>query len=256
MRLAYQYIVFDGGHKKIARYQQYFAVQETVRRVAASPRPSPGGEAGLPHRGEVGSGEPRRRGGEPPRRRGGVIWHTTGSGKSLTMVMLAKALAIHPGVAPAVIIVTDRVNLDEQIWTTFTHCGKRVVKAKSGSDLADLIGRRVDATITTIIDKFDTVVQRGMVDPDPDVFLLVDESHRSQYGLSHAPDRQVSMPARSGSPAHRPRVEKSTAAKFGGFIHYSMRQAVETTPSCRCSTRAGWPSWALTRRASTPGSSG
>ncbi len=160
-----------------------------------------------------------------------LIWHTTGSGKSLTMVMLAKALAIHPGVrTPRVIIVTDRVNLDEQIWTTFTHCGKRVVKAKSGPDLADLIWRRVDAAITTIIDKFDTVVQRGMADPDPDVFLLVDESHRSQYGLSHARMRQVfpnaCMIGFTGTPLLK--AEKSTAAKFGGFIHtYSMRQAVE-----------------------------
>jgi len=147
------------------------------------------------------------------------------------MVMLAKALALHPNVRnPRVVIVTDRVNLDEQIWTTFQHCGKRVVKARSGPHLAELIRKREDATITTIIDKFDTVVQRGVRDPDPDVFLLVDESHRSQYGLSHARMRQVfpnaCMIGFTGTPLLK--AEKSTAVRFGGFIHtYSMRQAVE-----------------------------
>ena len=81
------------GERKIARYQQYFAVKRTIERVV-----------------------PLREG----KRQGGVIWHTTGSGKSLTMVMLAKALALHPAIPnPRVIIVTDRVDLDDQIWRTF-----------------------------------------------------------------------------------------------------------------------------------------
>jgi type I restriction enzyme R subunit len=87
LELSYQFLVFDGGIKKIARYQQYFAVKATVNRVA-----------GLNAQGE---------------RTGGVIWHTTGTGKSLTMVMLAKALSLHPNIKnPRVILVTDRVNLD------------------------------------------------------------------------------------------------------------------------------------------------
>ena len=147
------------------------------------------------------------------------------------MVMLAKGLALHPNVrTPRVIIVTDRINLDDQIWTTFRHCGKRVVKATSGRDLADLIRRKTDAAITTIIDKFDTVAKAAIRDDDADVFLLVDESHRSQYGVSHARMRQVFPNACligfTGTPLLK--KEKSTAARFGGFIHtYSMRQAVE-----------------------------
>jgi type I restriction enzyme R subunit len=205
LHLIYQYIVYDGGMKKIARYQQYFAVEETIRRVA--------------HLNTQG------------RRTGGVIWHTTGSGKSLTMVMLAKALALHPNIKdPKVVIVTDRINLDAQIWGTFKACGKAVVRASSGKDLARQIRSRKADIITTVIDKFDTVATKEKVrEPDVDVFVLVDESHRSQYGEIHTRMRQVFTQACyigfTGTPLLK--QEKSTAAKFGGFIHkYTMRQAV------------------------------
>jgi type I restriction enzyme, R subunit len=206
LHLLYQFIVYDGGQKKIARYQQYFAVRETIRRVA--------------HLNTQGA------------RTGGVIWHTTGSGKSLTMVMLAKALALHPNVKnPRVIIVTDRINLDAQIWGTFKSCGKQVVRARSGKHLAALIRSGKADIITTVIDKFDTVAAKEQVrDPDANVFVLVDESHRSQYGAIHAKMRQVFRNACyigfTGTPLLKD--EKSTARKFGGFIHkYTMRQAVE-----------------------------
>ena len=205
LHLLYQFIVYDGGKKKIARYQQYFAVQETLRRVA--------------HLNTQGT------------RTGGVIWHTTGSGKSLTMVMLAKALALHPNVkTPRVVIVTDRVNLDAQIWGTFKSCGKQVVRARSGKDLARQIRTGKADVITTVIDKFDTVATREKVrEGDANVFVLVDESHRSQYGTTHAKMRQVFPNACyigfTGTPLLK--QEKSTARKFGGFIHkYTMRQAV------------------------------
>jgi len=206
LHLLYQFIVYDGGKKKLARYQQYFAVEATIRRVA--------------HLNTQG------------RRTGGIIWHTTGTGKSLMMVMLAKALALHPNVKdPKVVIVTDRVNLDAQIWSTFKACGKTVVRASSGRDLAKQIRSRKADIITTVIDKFDTVATRQKVrDPDVDVFVLVDESHRSQYGTTHARMRQVFPQACyvgfTGTPLLK--KEKSTAARFGGFIHkYTMRQAVE-----------------------------
>ena len=205
LHLIYQFIVYDGGVKKIARYQQYFAVQETIRRVA--------------HLNAQGT------------RTGGVVWHTTGSGKSLTMVMLAKALALHPNVKnPKVVIVTDRINLDEQIWGTFRACGKQVERASSGKDLARLIRQGNVDIITTVIDKFDTVARQKVRAEDVNVFVLVDESHRSQYGAIHAKMRQVLPQACyigfTGTPLLK--KEKSTAIKFGGFIHkYSMRQAVE-----------------------------
>lgn len=205
LELVYQFIVYDNGEKKIARYQQYFAVKATADKVTHID-PANG------------------------RRAGGVIWHTTGSGKSLTMVMLAKALALHKTVKnPRVVIVTDRVDLDEQIWTTFNACGKTVVRADSGADLITLIRNPKNEIITTVIDKFEAAARAKLTDPNPNVFILVDESHRSQYGSSHARMLEV-FPhgcyiGFTGTPLLK--QEKSTADRFGGFIHkYTMRQAV------------------------------
>jgi type I restriction enzyme R subunit len=205
LELIYQYIVFDNGIKKITRYQQYFAIKATLDRVA-----------------HVRNDRTRN---------GGVIWHTTGSGKSLTMVMLSKALALHPNVPnPRVVIVTDRINLDEQIYGTFRACGKQAHKATSGKDLAKLVQDSSAEIITTIIDKFETVAQKKIIDNNPDVFVLVDESHRGQYGQSHAMMRRVFKQGCyigfTGTPLLK--KDKTTAQKFGGFIHkYTMRQAVE-----------------------------
>jgi len=205
LELSYQFLVFDGGVKKIARYQQYFAVQATLERVAA-----------LNAQGE---------------RTGGIIWHTTGSGKSLTMVMLAKALSLHPSISnPRVILVTDRINLDAQIYRTFSNCGKEIVQAKSGKHLLELVQSEKAEIIATVIDKFETVADEKVRDPNANVFVLVDESHRSQYGQIHSKMRQVFSRACyigfTGTPLTK--GEKSTALKFGSFIHkYPMRQAVE-----------------------------
>jgi type I restriction enzyme R subunit len=165
-------------------------------------------------------------------RPGGVIWHTTGSGKSLTMVMLAKALALEPDIAnPKIILVTDRVDLDDQIYKTFLACQKPVKRATSGENLFDLIEHNRATMITTIVDKFEAASRkRNVKDESHDIFILVDESHRSQYGVSHAKMRNVFPNACyigfTGTPLLK--KEKSTARKFGGFIHtYSMRKAVE-----------------------------
>ena len=205
LELMYGYIVFDAGVRKIARYQQYYAVKHTIERV-------------LPLREGV--------------RQGGVIWHTTGSGKSLTMVMLAKALALHPAISnPRVIIVTDRVDLDDQIWRTFGACGKTAEKANTGEHLVRLITEGKASVITTIINKFATVKGKyGVTDTNPNIFVLVDESHRTNYGTTAAQMRRVFNNACylgfTGTPLLK--KEKSTARKFGGFIHsYTMRQAVD-----------------------------
>jgi len=205
LELAYQFIVYDNSVKKIARYQQYFAIKATLERVVDTNAQGA--------------------------RTGGVIWHTTGSGKSLTMVMLAKALALHPKVNnPRVVIVTDRIDLDDQIWRTFTACGKPVARASSGADLVDLVRSPKAEIITTVIDKFETAAHEKAKDSGINVFVLVDESHRGQYGANHAMMRRVFDQACyigfTGTPLLN--AEKATAARFGGFIHtYSMRQAVE-----------------------------
>tara|TARA_Y100000588_G_scaffold331812_1_gene369673 strand:- start:3863 stop:6919 length:3057 start_codon:yes stop_codon:yes gene_type:complete len=206
LELVYKYIVFDGPDKKICRYQQYFAVQETIARV-----------------------KQRNKDGN---REGGVIWHTTGSGKSLTMVMLSKALALETSIeSPRVIIVTDRISLDKQIFKTFVNCGKHVKKAKSGSDLVDLLQDKGNEIITTIIDKFEIATKRASFkDESQNIFVLVDESHRSQYGSAHANMKRIVPNASyigfTGTPLMK--SQKSTAKKFGGFIHkYTIDQAVK-----------------------------
>lgn len=199
------FIVFDAGVKKAARYQQFFAVKEAVRRVQ--------------ERTPTGS------------RRGGVVWHTTGSGKSLTMVMLARALTHLPGVeAPRIVLVTDRVDLDDQIRGTFKNTGAAVVQARSGRHLLELLAAERTQVITTVLDKFETVAREGLKVESADVFVLVDESHRGQYGSANALMRTVLPNACfigfTGTPLLR--KEKSTAEKFGGILHaYSMSRAVQ-----------------------------
>lgn len=204
--LTYKYIVFDGPDKKICRYQQYFAVQETIQRVKT----------------KTAAGN----------RQGGVIWHTTGSGKSLTMVMLSKALALDKTIeSPRILIVTDRISLDKQIFKTFVNCGKNVKKAKSGNDLVELLQDKGNEIITTIIDKFEVATKRASFkDASQNIFVLVDESHRSQYGSAHANMKRIVPNASyigfTGTPLMK--SQKSTSKKFGGFIHkYTIDQAVK-----------------------------
>jgi type I restriction enzyme, R subunit len=203
--LARQFIVFDAGQKKIARYQQFFAVKKTLERI------KPVGADG--------------------KRAGGVIWHTQGSGKSLTMVMMAKAIALEESVAdPRVVLVTDRIDLDDQIWATFHSCGKEPVKATTGRHLLDLLARKKAAVITTVIDKFETAVKASNCQSDSNnIFALVDESHRSQYGETNARMQKVLPNACyigfTGTPLRK--KDKNTAAKFGGIIDaYTINEAV------------------------------
>lgn len=206
LELIYQFIVFDNKIKKISRYQQFYAIKASISRVT------------------------KQRGDSS--REGGVIWHTTGSGKSLTMVMLAKALALEPSIDnPKVILVTDRVDLDDQIYKTFKSCGKHAVQALSGEHLVDLVTNNKANIITTIIDKFETATKKKKIrDESSNIFVLVDESHRSQYGVAHAKMQNVFPNACyigfTGTPLLK--KDKSTAKKFGGFIHkYTMNQAVK-----------------------------
>jgi type I restriction enzyme, R subunit len=206
LELMYKYIVYDAGIKKIARYQQYFAIQDTLERIKII---------------------------RDERRQGGVIWHTQGSGKSLTMVMLAKAISLEPEIInPKVIIVTDRIDLDKQISDTFKSCGKVVKKATSGEDLGNIIADNKETIITTVINKFQAALRKKkVIDNSKNVFVLVDESHRSQYGSANALMQKVFPNACyigfTGTPLMK--KEKSTAVKFGGIIGtpYTINQAVE-----------------------------
>ena len=111
LEMAYRFNLFDGGVKKIARYQQYFAIKRILAHVQQ-----------LDHDG---------------RRRGGIVWHTQGSGKSLTMVMLARSLAQVTGILnPRIVLVTDRKDLDKQIKDTFAACDMEPQRAGTGRELA------------------------------------------------------------------------------------------------------------------------
>ena len=171
MRLVRRYMLFDGPQKKVARYQQVATVET--------------------------SAEAHSKSGTLPRgkRRGGVVWHTQGSGKSLTMVMLAKAIAIKIPSA-RIVIVTDRTDLDDQISKTFKATGQEPKRAATGENLAPFDRRKKDVlVITTLIHKFRAGLnKRRVVDASSDIFVLVDESHRSQYGdldSLHARMREV-----------------------------------------------------------------
>ncbi|MDD5207340.1 MAG: DEAD/DEAH box helicase family protein, partial [Desulfobacterales bacterium] len=175
IELVYKFILFDSGIKKVARYQQYFTVHDIMNRALSTP-----------------AGEPRK---------GGVVWHTQGSGKSLTMVMLAKSLALHPRILnPKIVLVTDRIDLDEQIWGTFRACGLEPERASTGKHLARLLLDQRTHVVTTLIQKFATAASSRMLSSaDPNTFVLVDEGHRGQYKDQHSLMRLVLKGASSDS---------------------------------------------------------
>jgi type I restriction enzyme R subunit len=202
----FNFIVYDDGVKKVTRYQQYFAVHNTLNKIAKTD----------------GQGL----------RTGGVIWHTQGSGKSLTMVMLAQLIATHPQIKnPKIILVTDRIDLDDQITETFKKCHIPVQNAQTGKHLIELLSGTGDSVITTLIHKFEAAVNRVKTGFDsPDIFVLVDEGHRSQYGTFNIKMQKVfprgCFIAFTGTPLMK--KEKSTANRFGGLIDvYSITDAVE-----------------------------
>jgi len=207
LELALRYTLFDGGEKKIARYQQYFTVQEIMDRI-------------------------RQRDAEG-RRKGGVVWHTQGSGKSLTMVMLAENIAMEPAFGDyKIVLVTDRVDLDDQLYKTFGHCGAEVEQAKTGAHLGELLQGSKKRIITTLINKFESIAGKGGVrNEDPNIFVLVDEGHRGQYGPMAAKMEQVLPNACfigfTGTPVMK--KDRNTINHFGGLIPppYTINEAVE-----------------------------
>jgi type I restriction enzyme R subunit len=168
---------------------------------------------------------------EHGKRNGGVIWHTQGSGKSLTMVMLAQAIAMEPSIRnPKIVLVTDRTDLDDQITKTFRKCGRSVENASTGQRLVELLESKSDAVVTTIINKFNAAVKKiNKPLESHDIFVLVDEGHRTQHGIFNI-DMQKTLPnacfiAMTGTPLFK--KDKSTAGKFGGIIDaYTVDQAV------------------------------
>ena len=201
LRLVRHYIVFDKKMKKVCRYQQFFAIEETLKRVSM-----------------IKDGV----------RAGGLIWHTQGSGKSLTMVMLTKLLK-QIYINSKIIVVTDRIDLDGQIHKTFENTDVKAGRASSGSDLIEKLQSGV-SVITTLVHKFEKVKNQKVVIRDGDIFVLVDESHRTQGGDLHKAMKKA-LPLAcyigfTGTPLLK--REKNSFAKFGGEIHrYTIDDAVK-----------------------------
>lgn len=205
MELTRYFVLFDANVKKICRYQQYFAIREIIKTIAQ--QDSKGN------------------------RQSGVIWHTQGSGKSLTMVMLAKYILMELAACnPRVVIVTDRKELDGQIAATFAHTRLNPARATSGRHLVELVTNGKADVITTIINKFNTAERLEAKNNSRDVFVLIDESHRSNYGSMAAKMRTVFPNACyigfTGTPLMK--REKNTLTKFGKLIHkYTIQDGVE-----------------------------
>lgn len=207
------FTLFDKKAGKIAaRYQQVFGIKRLIERINTK-RPDGG-------------------------REGGVIWHTTGSGKSFTMVFLSKALILQETLKQCrIVVVTDRVDLETQLSKTFASGGelagrkdKEAAMATSGRRLAEQIGKGTERIIFSLVQKFNTAAKLPeCVNTSPDIIVLIDEGHRSQGGENHIRMKQAlpnaAFVAFTGTPLLK---DDKTTSKFGPIVHaYTMQRAVE-----------------------------
>ena len=213
LELIHDFVVFDAGVKKICRHNQYFGVKKAQAFVR--------------------------------RREGGIIWHTQGSGKSLTMVWLAKWIRELKGVDGRVLIVTDRTELDEQIEMVFDGVDEDIHRTTSGADLVEVLQGSDKSLICSLIQKFGRS-QEGDVDqyvsdlqehlppgfqPSGEIFVFVDECHRTQSGKLHLAMKTILPGATligfTGTPLLRADKQRSIEI-FGPYIHtYKYDEAVE-----------------------------
>jgi type I restriction enzyme, R subunit len=217
LELIHDFIVFDSGVKKVCRHNQYFGVKAAQDRIA--------------------------------KREGGIIWHTQGSGKSLTMVWLAKWIREHQQDA-RVLLITDRTELDEQIEKVFLGVGEKIHRTGSAADMLDVLNKSSEWLICSLIHKF-----RGSEDerarddaerdfiaelrakiprnfsPKGNLFVFVDEAHRTQSGKMHEAMKELLPEAVfigfTGTPLLR--ADKTTSIeRFGSFIHtYRFDEAIK-----------------------------
>jgi type I restriction enzyme, R subunit len=211
------YVLFDRKVGKIvARYQQFFGIRALLARISLR-RPDGG-------------------------REGGVVWHTTGSGKSFTMVFLTKALLLVDALKECrVVVVTDRIDLESQLSRNFMTGGAfgssiatqkdgEKSRSLSGRDLAKRIGSGTERISFTLVHKFNTASKLPECRNDsPNLIVLVDEGHRSHGGETHERMKKA-LPraayiAFTGTPLLK---NEKTANKFGPIVHaYTMQRAVE-----------------------------
>ena len=209
IELMHDFVLFDGGVKKLPRAHQYFAVKAAQAHVR--------------------------------QKKGGIIWHTQGSGKSIVMVLLAKwILENNPNARVA--IITDRDELDKQIEGVFTGVGETIKRTSSGRDLMRQLGQATPRLLCSLVHKFgrrdvddyDAFIKELESQPSPtvgEVFVFVDECHRSQSGRLHRV-MKATLPNAvfigfSGTPLL---VEdrQTSLEVFGSYIHtYKFSEGVE-----------------------------
>ncbi|GAB3034596.1 HsdR family type I site-specific deoxyribonuclease [Parafrigoribacterium mesophilum] len=216
LEVIHDFIVFDAGTKKTCRHNQYFGVKAAQARVGS--------------------------------REGGIIWHAQGSGKSLTMVWLAKWLREHQTDA-RVLLITDRTELDEQIEKVFKGVNESIYRTSSGVDLIAQLGSNKERLICSLIHKFrgseddadrdaaggDFIRQlKALVPADftakGNLFVFVDEAHRTQSGTMHKAMKELLPGAMFIGFTGTPLLKKDKATSletFGTFIHtYKFDEAV------------------------------
>ena len=215
LEIIHDFVVFDAGVKKICRPNQYFGVRAAQERVR--------------------------------QREGGIIWHTQGSGKSLTMVWLARW--IRENVKDArILIITDRTELDEQIEKVFKGVNEEIYRTKSGQDLINKLNATTPWLFCSLIHKFAGKEEKeegdiaGFIEevkrsvpPDfkakGDLYVFVDECHRTQSGDLHEAMKQILPNAMfigfTGTPLLKADKQKSIEV-FGTYIHtYKFDEAVK-----------------------------
>ncbi|MDT0120939.1 HsdR family type I site-specific deoxyribonuclease [Kocuria marina subsp. indica] len=217
LELIHDFIVFDAGTKKGPRHNQYFGIKAAQERIA--------------------------------KREGGIIWHTQGSGKSLTMVWLAKWIREHQADA-RVLLITDRTELDDQIEKVFNGVNEQIYRTSSGADLLGTLNQTQEWLICSLVHKFRGSDDDQAVDEAGEnfiaelnakipkdfkakgnIFVFVDEAHRTQSGKMHTAMKQLLPEAMfigfTGTPLLK--ADKATSIEtFGSFIHtYKFDEAVE-----------------------------
>ncbi|MBT9281105.1 MAG: type I restriction endonuclease subunit R [Hydrogenibacillus schlegelii] len=224
------FILFEDGRegpvKKMAGYHQFHAVRIAVKETLRA--------TGLV------AGDPRKHAGKPGDRRVGVVWHTQGSGKSMTMIFYARRISREPAMEnPTIVVVTDRNDLDDQLFGMFARAeeflGQPPIQSRTRSHLRELLRRSSGGIIFTTIQKFlpDDEDRNPVLSERRNIVVLVDEAHRSQYDLLDGLARHMrdTMPnasfiAFTGTPIEL--GDRNTRAIFGDYRHvYDIQQAIE-----------------------------
>ena len=226
----------DGGKlvKKMAGYHQFHAVNVAVEETLRAAQAHRAAEA--PGRYEAG----RKPGGDPGDRRVGVVWHTQGSGKSLTMAFYAGRVILHPAMAnPTLVVLTDRNDLDDQLFGTFARCRDLLrqppVQAADRVDLRAKLAVAAGGVVFTTIQKFfpeEKGDRHPVLSARRNIVVIADEAHRSQYDFidgfaRHMRDAlpHASFVGFTGTPIEQ--TDANTRAVFGDYISvYDIQRAV------------------------------